>query len=129
MYFLKCHLKITKVKNISFKLVKTRTKRYFYSWYHESTFGFDFVFFFFFMSRLAIRSSDCHIWDLSPVPRECNLTSVSTRTTSKGFMSLLFLLVFIRLSILVVKPTDCENALSEVKQEACKAFTRGTSGD
>ena len=24
---------------------------------------------FFFMSRLAIRSSDCHIWDLSPVPR------------------------------------------------------------
>ena len=23
----------------------------------------------FFMSRLAIRSSDCHIWDLSPVPR------------------------------------------------------------
>ena len=39
-----------------------------YSWYHESTFGLDF-FFFFFMSRLAIRSSDCHIWDLSPVPR------------------------------------------------------------
>ena len=24
---------------------------------------------FFFMSRLAIWSSDCHIWDLSPVPR------------------------------------------------------------
>ena len=44
---------------------------YYYSWYHESTFGFDFFFFFlfFFMSRLAIRSSDCHIWDLSPVPR------------------------------------------------------------
>ena len=24
---------------------------------------------FFFMSRLVIRSSDCHIWDMSPVPR------------------------------------------------------------
>ena len=46
---------------------------HYYSWYHESTFGFHFFFFFvfsfFFMSRLAIRSSDCHIWDLSPVPR------------------------------------------------------------
>ena len=30
------------------------------------------------MSRLAIRSSDSHIWDLS------------SRTTSKGLMSLLF---------------------------------------
>ena len=43
-----------------------------YSWNHESTFGFHFFFFFSFffsMSRLAIRSGDCHIWDLSPVPR------------------------------------------------------------
>ena len=35
---------------------------------------FLFFFFFCFMLRLAIRSSDCHIWDLFPVPRgQCSI--------------------------------------------------------
>ena len=63
-------------KDIWLLMPSSHVLRYFYSWYHESTFGFHFFFFFlfflfsffsFFMSRLAIRSSDCHIWDLSPV--------------------------------------------------------------
>ena len=52
-----------------------------YSWYHESTFGFDFFFFF----HVAISDSVQWLPYLGFVPGP-------TRTTSKGLMSLLFFL-------------------------------------
>ena len=72
-----------------------------YSWNHESTFGFHFFFFFsFFFLHVAISDSVRWLPYLGFVPgptltsrvkiTECNLTSVSTRTTSKGLTSLLF---------------------------------------
>ena len=67
-----------------FQLFLDRPPFPFYSWYHESRFGFDFFFFFLFFFHVAISDSVQWLPYLGFVPGP-------TRTTSKGLMSLLFL--------------------------------------